>query len=77
MIELSYRHHRFPPVVIQHAVWLYLEWVVVVERKQDIYVDKVRGGVERGEVRSNVVAPVVAIDHELDRATKRADLVIE
>jgi hypothetical protein len=48
-----------------------------VERKQDIYVGKVRGGVERGEVRSNVVAPVVAIDNELDRATKRADLVIE
>ena len=24
MMELSYRRHRFPPVVIQHAVWLYL-----------------------------------------------------
>jgi hypothetical protein len=22
MMELSYRRHRFPPVVIQHAVWL-------------------------------------------------------
>ena len=24
MMELSYRRHRLPPVVIQHAVWLYL-----------------------------------------------------
>jgi putative transposase len=23
MAEISYRRHRFPPVVIQHAVWLY------------------------------------------------------
>ena len=22
MMELSYRRHRFPPVVIQHAIWL-------------------------------------------------------
>jgi hypothetical protein len=26
MMELSYRRHRFPPVVIQHAVWLYLRF---------------------------------------------------
>src|SRR5215472_3173160 len=24
MAEISYRRHRFPPVIIQHAVWLYL-----------------------------------------------------
>jgi hypothetical protein len=23
MVPISYRRHRFPPVVIQHAVWLY------------------------------------------------------
>jgi hypothetical protein len=23
MAEISYRRHRFPPVIIQHAVWLY------------------------------------------------------
>src|SRR5204862_213347 len=26
MHPLSYRRHRFPPVVIQHAVWLYLRF---------------------------------------------------
>jgi transposase-like protein len=28
MMELSYRRHRFPPVVIQHAVWLYLRFTL-------------------------------------------------
>jgi transposase-like protein len=23
MAEISYRRHRFPPVIIQHAVWLF------------------------------------------------------
>jgi hypothetical protein len=26
MAEISYRRHRFPPLIIQHAVWLYLRW---------------------------------------------------
>ena len=26
MHPLSYRRHRFPPAVIQHAVWLYLRF---------------------------------------------------
>ena len=25
MTNLSYRRHRFPPLVIQHAAWLYLQ----------------------------------------------------
>src|SRR5689334_17327992 len=28
MVELSYRRHRFPPVVIQNAVWLYLRFTL-------------------------------------------------
>ncbi len=26
MQQLSYRRHRFPPLIIQHAVWLYLRF---------------------------------------------------
>jgi transposase-like protein len=26
--KISYRHHRFPPVIIQHAVWLYLRFTL-------------------------------------------------
>ena len=32
MMELSYRRHRFPPVVIQHAVWLYLRFTLCLLR---------------------------------------------
>jgi putative transposase len=28
MAPISYRRHRFPPVVIQHAVWLYLRFTL-------------------------------------------------
>ena len=28
MALISYRRHRFPPVVIQHAVWLYLRFTI-------------------------------------------------
>jgi hypothetical protein len=30
MAEISYRRHRFPPVIIQHAVWLYLRFTLGV-----------------------------------------------
>jgi transposase-like protein len=26
--EISYRRHRFPPVIIQHAVWIYLRFTL-------------------------------------------------
>jgi putative transposase len=28
MQSISYAHHRFPPEVIQHAVWLYLRFTL-------------------------------------------------
>jgi len=28
MAQLSYRRHRFPPPIIQHAIWLYLRFTV-------------------------------------------------
>jgi len=28
MFPISYRRHRFPPTVIQHAVWLYLHFTL-------------------------------------------------
>jgi putative transposase len=32
MSPISYRRHRFPPVVIQHAVWLYLRFTLSYRR---------------------------------------------
>ena len=50
MAEISYRRHRFPPVIIQHAVWLYLRFTLsyrdveelLAERGLDISYDTVR-----------------------------------
>src|SRR5260370_18297000 len=36
MMELSYRRHRFPPVVIQHAVWLYLRITLSFRDVEDL-----------------------------------------
>ena len=49
MAEISYRRHRFPPVVIQH-VWLYLRFTLsyrdtedlIAERRLDISYETIR-----------------------------------
>src|SRR5438105_8011565 len=53
MAPISYRRHRFPPVVIQHAVWLYLRFTLsyrdveelLAERGLDLSYESVRGWV--------------------------------
>src|SRR5271169_2282465 len=53
MIDISYRGHRFPPIVIQHAVWLYLRFTLsyrdveelLAERGLDVSYETVRSWV--------------------------------
>src|SRR5271168_5099192 len=53
MAEISYRRHRFPPIVIQHAVWLYLRFTLsyrdveelLAERGLDVSYESVRSWV--------------------------------
>src|ERR687887_1649436 len=40
MMELSYRRHRFPPVVIQHAVWLYLRFTLSYRDIEDLLAER-------------------------------------
>jgi hypothetical protein len=40
MVELSYRRHRFPPVVIQHAVWLYLRFTLSYRDVEDLLAER-------------------------------------
>ena len=50
MAVISYRRHRFPPAIIQHAVWLYLRFTLsyrdveelLAERGLDISYETVR-----------------------------------
>ena len=53
MAEISYRRHRFRPVIIQHAVWLYLRFTLsyrhvaelLAERGLDVSYETVRSWV--------------------------------
>ena len=40
MAELSYRRHRFPPVIIQHAVWLYLRFTLSYRDVEDLLAER-------------------------------------
>src|SRR2546427_10098611 len=50
MALLSYRRHRFPPEIIQHAIWLYLRFTLsyrdveelLAERRLDVSYETVR-----------------------------------
>ena len=50
MAPLSYRRHRFPPSIIQHAIWLYLRFTLgyrdveelLAERRLDVSYETVR-----------------------------------
>jgi len=50
MVHLSYRRHRFPPPIIQHAIWFYLRFTLsyrdveelLAERGLDISYETVR-----------------------------------
>jgi putative transposase len=40
MMELSYRRDRFPPVVIQHAVWVYLRFTLSYRDVEDLLAER-------------------------------------
>jgi putative transposase len=40
MAQLSYRRHRFPPLVIQHAVWLYLRFTLSYRDVEDLLAER-------------------------------------
>ena len=61
MAEISHRRHRFPPAVIQHAVWLYLRFTLSYRDVEDLLAE--RGlGISYETIRSWVLkfGPVIA-----------------
>src|ERR1700682_5458196 len=40
MIDISYRRHRFPPAVIQRAIWLYLRFTLSYRDVEDLLVER-------------------------------------
>src|SRR5882724_11021 len=90
MAPISYRRHRFPPVVIQHAVWLYLRFTLsyrdiedlLAERGLDISYETVRswvlkfGPVIAGRLRRRRPRPSDRwhLDEMVVRDRRRADV---
>ena len=48
MRQLSYARHRFPPVIIQHAVWLYFRFALSYRDVEDMFAE---GGIETRPMR--------------------------
>ena len=40
MQPMSYARHRFPPVVIRHAVWLYLRFTLSYRDVEDLLAER-------------------------------------
>src|SRR5438270_10911497 len=40
MDQLSYRRHRFPPAVIQHAIWLYLRFTLSYRDAEELLAER-------------------------------------
>ena len=40
MAEISYRRHRFPPVISQHAVWLYLRFTLSYRDVEELLAER-------------------------------------
>src|SRR4030088_2362908 len=40
MDQLSYCRHRFPPAVIQHAIWLYLRFTLSYRDVEDLLAER-------------------------------------
>ena len=66
MAGISYRRHRFPPDIIQHAVWLYLRFTLSYRDVEDLLAE--RGlNISYETVRSWVLkfGPVIACQSAL------------
>jgi putative transposase len=40
MAQLSYRRHRFPPEIIQHAIWLYLRFTLSYRDVEELLAER-------------------------------------
>ena len=40
MAKICYRRHRFPPLIIQHAVWLYLRFTLSYRDVEELLAER-------------------------------------
>ncbi len=67
MPPISYARHQFPPVIIQHAVWLYLRFTLSYRDVEDLLAE--RGldvsGVRHGSMRQPAAVEAAATGGEI------------
>src|SRR5207237_3114324 len=79
MDQLSYRRHRFPPPIIQHAIWLYLRFTLsyrdveelLAERGLEVSYETVRRWVLKFGSRICASAPSVTPTPDRSVASRR------
>ena len=40
MVEISFKRHRFPPEIIQHAIWLYARFTLSFRDVEDVLAER-------------------------------------
>ena len=63
MALLSYRRHRFPPPIIQHAIWLYLRFTLSLRDVEDLLAERgITVSYESIRRWINLFGPLIAAD---------------
>src|SRR5207247_2354876 len=62
MALLSYRRHRFPPEIIQHAVWLYLRFTLSYRDVEELLAER---GLMRKLLKKHGFAPKLLVTDKL------------
>jgi transposase-like protein len=57
MNKISYSGYRFPPEIIQQAIWLYLRFTLSLRNVEDLLADCVKKTCKRHAVREMEVDP--------------------
>jgi hypothetical protein len=65
MAQISYRRHRFPPVVIKHAVWLYLRFTLSYRDVEELLAER---GLDISYERSQLGAQIRTDDRSQSAA---------
>ena len=58
MTRISYKRHRFPPAVIQHAVWLYFRFTLSLRDVEEMLAHLVLSFYASAALRSNSLSTV-------------------
>lgn len=74
MKAISYKRHRFPPAIIQHAVWLYFRFTLSLRDVEDLLAERgIDGGYETVRCWTRKFGPAIA--RNLRRLHGRADII--